>query len=106
MGLTAEEVRQFKELGYVVKDSVYSSDDLQLLKDGLTGAVQEKCDELIAAGELDRDFAEEPFETRLTRLHRYNPEAAHKVLMSIWSGRFHGPGDFEGVAASTVDCVY
>ena len=61
MGLTAEEVRQFKELGYVVKDSVYSSDDLQLLKDGLTGAVQEKCDELIAEGELDRDFAEEPF---------------------------------------------
>ena len=67
MGLTAEEVRQFKELGYVVKESIYSSDDLQLLKDGLTGAVQEKCDELIAKGELDRDFVEEPFETRLTR---------------------------------------
>ena len=56
MGLTAEEVRQFKELGYVVKESIYSSDDLQLLKDGLTGAVQEKCDELIAEGELDRDL--------------------------------------------------
>ena len=28
----------------------------KLLKDGLTGAVQEKCDELVAEGELDRDF--------------------------------------------------
>ncbi len=92
MGLTAKEVQQFNKLGYVVKESIYSSDDLQLLKDGLTGAIQEKCDELIARGELDRDFAEESFETRLTRIHQYNPEAAHEVLMSIWSGRFHGPG--------------
>ncbi len=69
MGLTAKELQQFNELGYVVKESIYSSDDLQLLKDGLTGAIQEKCDELIARGELDRDFAEESFETRLTRIH-------------------------------------
>ena len=92
MGLTAGELRQFNALGYVVKESIYAPDDLQPLKDGLTGAIQETCDALIAAGKLDRDFADEAFETRLTQLHRYDAEAAHEVLRSIWSGKFHGPG--------------
>ena len=92
MGLTAGELRQFNELGYVVKEALYTPDDLQPLKDGLTGAIQETCDALIRAGELDLDFADEPFETRLTKLHRYDADAAHEVLKSIWSGKFHGPG--------------
>ena len=51
-------------------------------------------------------FAEEPFETRLTRLNRYNPEAAHKVLMSIWSGRFHGPGILKALRHRPFGCVH
>lgn len=106
MGLTEREREQFQELGYVVKEGIYSDDDLQLLKDGLTGAIQEKCDELIAEGVLDRDFAEESFETRLAQLYRHNPEAAEKVLAAIWSGRFHGPGILQALRhPSLISCI-
>ena len=65
MGLTPKEQAQFKTLGYVIKEGIYSYADLEPLREGLTGAIQEKCDELITAGRLDRDFAEASFETRL-----------------------------------------
>ena len=106
MGLTSVELQQFNDLGYVVKDGIYTRDDLQLLRDGLTGAIQEKCDELMAEGQLDRDFAEASFETRLTEIHRHDPDAAHDVLMSIWSGRFHGPGILKAHRhRPLVDCI-
>ena len=106
MGLTSQELQQFKELGYVVKEGVYSHDDLQLLRDGLTGVIQEKCDGLIAEGKLDRDFVEESFETRLAKLNQYNPDAAHEVLMSIWSGRFHGPGMLKALRhRPLIECI-
>ena len=106
MGLTSEELEQFNALGYVVKDGVYADDDLQMLRDGLTAAIQEKCDELIAAGQLDQDFAAELFETRLAKMHRHTPDAAHEVLMSIWSGRFHGPGMLHVLRhPPLIDCI-
>jgi len=106
MGLTSEELQQFNDIGYVVKDDIYNAQDLQLLKEGLTGAIQDKCDELIASGTLDHDFADESFETRLSALHRHNPEAAHDVLMSIWSGRFHGPGILKALRhRPLIDCI-
>ena len=92
MSLTDKELAQFSDLGYVVKTGIYDDEDLQLLKDGLTGAIQEKCTQLVAEGTLDHDFSDASFETRLTRIHERNPDAAHEILMSIWSGRFHGPG--------------
>jgi phytanoyl-CoA hydroxylase len=106
MRLTEKELRQFNEQGYVVKKDIYAAEDLQLLKDGLTGAIQEKCNELISAGLLDQDFAEASFETRLTAIHRHNPEAAHQVLMSIWSGRFHGPGILKALRhRPLIECI-
>ncbi|MFT5368624.1 MAG: phytanoyl-CoA hydroxylase [Candidatus Latescibacterota bacterium] len=106
MGLTKEEQTQFETLGYVVKEGIYAYDDLQLLRDGLTGAIQEKCDELIAEGVLDRDFAEASFETRLAKLHEYNSEAAHSVLMAIWSGKFHGQGILSALRHQPlIDCI-
>ena len=41
---------------------------------------------------LNNDFAYEPFETRLSSIFRYDPKAAHEILLSIWSGQYHGPG--------------
>ncbi|MBT5833023.1 MAG: phytanoyl-CoA dioxygenase family protein [Candidatus Latescibacteria bacterium] len=106
MGLTPEEQAQFETLGYVVKDDIYEYDDLQLLREGLTGAIQERCDELIADGKLDRDFAEESFETRLAKLNEYNSEAADEVLKAIWSGRFHGPGILSALRhRPLIDCI-
>ena len=106
MALTSEELQQFSTLGYVVKNDIYQTEDLQLLKDGLTDAIQQKCDALIEEGTLDRDFAEESFETRLTEIHRHNPDAAHAVLMSIWSGTFHGPGILKALRhRPLIDCI-
>jgi len=106
MRLTEKELRQFNEQGYVVKKDIYAAEDLQLLKDGLTGAIQEKCKELISSGLLDRDFTEASFETRLTAIHRHNPEAAHQVLMSIWAGRFHGPGILKALRhRPLIECI-
>ena len=106
MGLTLAEVEQFKEQGYLIKEGIYSNIDLQLLCQGLTKAIQDKCDQLIAEEQLDRDFAEASFETRLTKLYRHNPDAGHQVLMSIWSGRFHGAGMLKALRhPPLVDCV-
>ncbi len=106
MGLTKKETEQFFNLGYVVKEGVYTHEDLQPLRDGLTGAIQEKCDELTAEGKLDNDFAEASFETRLAKLLKHNPEAADAVLAAIWSGRFHGPGMLKALRhRPLLDCI-
>jgi phytanoyl-CoA hydroxylase len=106
MGLTPAEKAQFEKEGYVVKEGIYSYDDLQLLREGLTGAIQEKCDELIAGGLLDQDFAEASFETRLAKLNAHNSQAAEAVLMAIWSGRFHGPGILAALRhRALIDCI-
>jgi len=106
MGLTSSEIEQFRTQGFVVKTDVYADADLQLLRDGLTGAIQEKCEQLIAEGRLDRDFSEESFERRLAAIHDHDPEAAHAVLMSIWSGRFHGPGILKALRhRPLIDCI-
>ena len=106
MSLTDKELAQFNDLGYVVKTGIYDDEDLQLLKDGLTGAIQEKCTQLVAEGTLDHDFSDASFETRLTRIHERNPDAAHEILMSIWSGRFHGPGILKALRhRPLIDCI-
>ena len=106
MGLTLAEVEQFEEQGYLVKESIYSNIDLQPLCQGLTKAIQDKCDQLVAKKQLDQDFAEASFETRLTKLYRHNPDAGHQVLMSIWSGRFHGDGMLKALRhPPLIDCV-
>ena len=106
MGLTSAEIEQFQKQGYLVKEGVYTNTDLQPLRQGLTETVQDKCDQLIAEKQLDRDFAEASFKTRLARLYRHNPDAGHQVLMSIWSGRFHGAGMLKALRhPPLVDCV-
>ncbi len=106
MGLTFAEVEQFKVQGYLIKEGVYNNMDLQPLCDGLTKAIQDKCDQLIAEGQLDRDFADTSFETRLTQLYRHNPDAGQQVLAPIWSGRFHGEGMLQALRhPSLIDCV-
>ena len=92
IGLNSIQLKQFHNQGYVVKEGVYCDEDFRVLIEGLTEAVQDKCDELIENGLLDNDFAGETFENRLTKIHTHNSKAAHEILLTIWSGQFHGPG--------------
>lgn len=92
MGLSEEELEQFQNLGYLVKERIFSNDDLQPLRDGITESIQDACDRLMEVGGLDQDFQEASFETRLSKIYQYNRKAGQEVYMSIHSGRFHGPG--------------
>ena len=46
MSLTTAECQQFHDLGYVVKEDIYSQADLQPLKDGLTAVIDQTCADL------------------------------------------------------------
>ena len=92
MVLSLKEVNDFKQKGYLVQEGVYTDSDLDLLRQGLMAAIQNKCHQLMEQGLLDQDFSHEPFETRLTRIYQHNEEAGRQILGAIWSGIFDGPG--------------
>ena len=102
MILSVKEVEHFKQQGYLIQEGVYTGSDLTLLRQGLTITVQNKCNQLMAQGLLDQDFAQEPFETRLAQLYKHNQEAGRQILGSIWSGSFHGPGILKALRHSSL----
>lgn len=83
MLLTATEIEQFDKEGYVVKEGVFSPQDLQPLKDGLTGVISRAVNQLVAEGKLDKTFEEESFERRLAAICEYNAEAGDEVMRII-----------------------
>ena len=46
MILSVKEVEHFKQQGYLIQEGVYTGSDLTLLRQGLTIAVQNKCNQL------------------------------------------------------------
>ena len=94
IALTDSEIDQFRRLGYVVKEAVYSAAAMQPIKDSLTGIIHREALALHAHGELDDVFADEPFETRLARIRFADPEACAKIYQAVMGqggGGFHGP---------------
>ena len=93
MGLTTAERQQFHDLGYVVKEDIYSRADLQPLKDGLTAVIDQTCAALQEEGLLGAEtFAAEPFETRLGTLFKADVEVGERVVRAIMG---HGGGGFK-----------
>ena len=93
MGLTTAECQQFHDLGYVVKEDIYSQADLQPLKDGLTAVIDQTCATLQEEGLLGAEtFAAEPFETRLGALFKADVEVGERVTRTIMG---HGGGGFK-----------
>ena len=93
MGLTTAERQQFHDLGYVVKEDIYSQADLQPLKDGLTAVIDQTCATLQEEGLLGPEtFAAEPFETRLGALFKADGEVGERVTRTIMG---HGGGGFK-----------
>ncbi len=93
MGLTTAECQQFHDLGYVVKEDIYSQADLQPLKDGLTAVIDQTCATLQEEGLLGAEtFAAEPFETRLGALFKADVEVGGRVTRTIMG---HGGGGFK-----------
>ena len=88
--LTDSQMQQFDREGYLVVDGIFSEEVLDAVAAEVTAMIDQRCAELIAAGELTRDYREYPFETRLTHISR----ETDKVAMSIWNGVLNGPGVF------------
>ena len=79
--LTDSQMQQFNREGYLVVDGIFSEEVLDAVAAEVTAMIDQRCAELIAAGELTRDYREYPFETRLTHISR----ETDKVAMSMRS---------------------
>ena len=94
MHLNEQEVRQFHELGYVVKPDVFDETALGSIKAALTALIDDKARQLQAEGELTQTYAEAPFETRLADIQEESREAVQVVIKHIQGkggGGFSGP---------------
>jgi ectoine hydroxylase-related dioxygenase (phytanoyl-CoA dioxygenase family) len=90
MILTPEQIDTFHREGYLVVEALFGDADLQPVIDEITAEIERRATELVAAGELSRSYAEEGFETRLTRV----TAETEKLYWSICSGQLAGPGLF------------
>ena len=93
MSLTKSERRQFDDLGYLVKEGIYTQEDLQPLKDGLTAVIDQHCAALQHEGLMGAEtFADHPFERRLGTFFKSDPEIGNRIVGAIMG---HGGGGYK-----------
>ncbi len=88
--LNADRLAQFERNGYLIVPDLFTDADLQPVIDEITGEVDLRARELVAAGELSRPYDEKNFETRLAHISR----ETDKIALSIWDGTLAGPAIF------------
>ncbi|MBI3972117.1 MAG: phytanoyl-CoA dioxygenase family protein [Chloroflexi bacterium] len=91
MRLAETQTAEFHREGYLVVEEVFGPEDLQPVRHEITRAIDRNAAQLVEAGELSRTYAEEPFDTRLTRI----TAETDKVYWSLASGKLHGTGIFK-----------
>lgn len=90
MHLTAHQVDAFHREGYLLLEEVLTPADLAPAIAEIEEAVDAGARRLHAEGHLSRPYAEEGFETRLTRI----TAETERLYWSICSGQLCGPGIF------------
>ncbi|MCJ8329685.1 MAG: phytanoyl-CoA dioxygenase family protein [Lentisphaeria bacterium] len=93
MAFTDDELKQYNDDGWVVKENIFTDSDMLPIKKAITDIISTATKDLMAEGKLDKDFADESFETRLAKICSYNPEAGDTVYAKIMGG---GGGGFHG----------
>lgn len=88
--LSPAQLATFHEQGYLVVEKLFDDADLQPAIDDINAYIDRRAAELIADGELSRDYAEFDFEHRLAKIAEETPKIAHEM----WNGALHGPGFF------------
>lgn len=88
--LEREQIDFFHREGYLVVEDVLDDASLQPAIADITDMIDRLSAELIASGELSRDYAEVDFEHRLALINR----ETDKVAKAIWNGAMHSPGIF------------
>lgn len=94
MHLTQNEFNQFHELGYVVKENVYTADDLMPIKAAISEMIEIKARQLFEDGKLTAPCSDAPFETRLAEIQAIDKAAGEAIVTHIWGkggGGYSGP---------------
>jgi phytanoyl-CoA hydroxylase len=81
--LTAEQIQQFHEIGYLVLDDIFSDEDLQTVIDGINGEVDGFARKRQAEGKLENLYEDYGFEQRLAKIVEETGESA----VQIWDNR-------------------
>lgn len=88
--MTSEQIETFHREGYLVVEELFDDADLAPVIAEIEAEIDERARELVAAGELSRDYADEGFLTRLSRI----TAESETLYWSICSGQLAGPGLF------------
>lgn len=95
--LAPEQLAFFDEHGYLMVPDVFDPADLAPLREEIAALVGTFARELHAAGQLDRLFEDEPFETRLARIAQYDRDAGDAIMRRLkgkGGGAHTGPAMF------------
>jgi phytanoyl-CoA hydroxylase len=98
--LTRQQVADYDEFGYVVLPDLLSEADMAPVRAAMTEKVDMIAVDLLGAGLIDRDYAEEPLPTRLARL--FDNLSAEQFLKYGRGWRDRIPGYFEMMSNSRI----
>src|SRR5438093_8556991 len=88
-GLTAAQITQFHQEGYLMVPDVFDPAELEPVRQELAGVVDREARRAYAAGLLPGLYEDEPFETRLTRICQHT-DAGYKAVMGRGGGGHAG----------------
>ncbi|MBT3345429.1 MAG: hypothetical protein HOH74_24550 [Gemmatimonadetes bacterium] len=100
-GMSAEQVQQFTEEGWVMVPDVFEDADIQPVRDEITEVIDAGARQLVAEGKLEHTFADEPFETRLTRIHEHCDEIMRPIV-GKGGGGHSGPAFFRFITHPSI----
>ncbi|MBV9850974.1 MAG: phytanoyl-CoA dioxygenase family protein [Armatimonadetes bacterium] len=81
--LTQTQIAQFFDEGYVMVPGLFAPAELEPLRQEIAGLVDDTAQRLAADGKIADTHADEPFETRLTRLLADHPETQGEFMRAI-----------------------
>ena len=88
-GLTAAQITQFHQEGYLMVPDVFDPAELEPVRQELAGVVDREARRAYEAGLLPQLYEDEPFETRLTRICQHT-DAVYKAVMGRGGGGHAG----------------
>lgn len=95
-GLSAQQAARFHEEGYLVVEDLIDQEMIASLEHGITREIDTECERLVAAGELSSDYADQPFDKRLSKITEENLS----VVKRITDGALAIPAIFKLIAYS------
>jgi hypothetical protein len=87
MGLSTEQIIEYQTTGCLIAPDIFSPDDLHLLIDELTGAIDERATRMKEAGKISDAYETEPFDRRFASLCRECPEIGVRFDIMFLLGR-------------------